>query len=142
MGTTVGLRLRLEFGLCPRTPLRREFTQQLAGQPLALAQAVLVDDALAVHPDAVHADRVGREARLACRQIEHAAVGAAVYGVRIEQQQVGVVPDLEHAALADAEHARRMTREPPRRLGERKHAALARPAAEEMQAEARIVEES
>ena len=104
MRASVGLRLRCEL------------SKQLARQPLALAQPILVGDALAVHPDAVHADRIGRKARLACRQIEYAPVGAAVHAVRIEEQEIGAVARLQDASLPNAEHARRMTGETPRCL--------------------------
>src|SRR5436190_18562689 len=102
MGPTVGLALRIEV------------TQQLARQARRFSHAVLVHDARAVHPDAVDADRVGGEARLARGQVEHAAVGPTVYRLRIEEEEVGVVTGLQGAALADAVDLRRMSRQPPR----------------------------
>src|SRR6185295_17826061 len=72
-------------------PLRRELAQQAPRQASRLAQAVLIGDALAVHPHALDPDGVRGEARLAGRQIEYPAIRAAVHGLWIEEQQVGMV---------------------------------------------------
>jgi hypothetical protein len=71
-----------------------ELPQQLSGQRIDLQRAFLADQARAVHPDAVHADRVGGEARVAARQVEDAAPRPAVHPRRVEEEQIGVVADL------------------------------------------------
>src|SRR5690348_4101382 len=129
----------MEATVGPR--LRRELAQQLARERGALAQSILVGDANAIHPDAVHADGVGGEARLARGQIVYAPVRAAVHRLRIEEEEVGVIAGLQGAAVADAIDARRMSGQAPRGLLERKHATLARPAPEEVQSEPGVVEE-
>src|SRR4051812_30505216 len=89
----------------------------------------------------MHAQRGRDEARLARRQVEGAAVRAAVPLVRIEEEEVGPMARLQRAALRDAEYLRRMAGQAPHRLRQREHAELARPVAQEMQAEGGVVEE-
>src|SRR5229473_4225872 len=91
-------------------PLRK-VAKQTAGTARPIKIAIL-QDAHAVHPDAVHADRVGGETRMAARQIEDAPVRSAVHRRRVEQQQVGLVAGLEGAALLDAEHRGRLAGQP------------------------------
>src|SRR6267378_2290671 len=85
----------------------REVAKQAAGAARPIQIAIL-HDAHAVHPDAVHADRVGGEPGMAARQIEDAPVRSAVHPRRVKQQKVGMVAGLEGAALPDAEHRRRL----------------------------------
>src|SRR6266446_1173675 len=103
-----------EFGksaVCARffrvvLPLRK-VAKQAPGTARPIQIAVL-HDARAIYPDAVNADRVGGEARVAPRQIEHAPVRPAVHARRVEEQQVGVEAGPQDAALPDAEHRGRL----------------------------------
>ena len=78
---------------------------------------------------------------MAAGQVEHPALRPTAHLGGIEEQQVGVVAGLQGAARTDAEQAGRVAGEPPHGLLDRQHTALAHPVAEEMQAEAGIVEE-
>src|SRR2546425_450251 len=90
-----------EFGksaVCARffpvvLPLRK-VAKQAPGTARPL-QIAVPHDANAVHPDAVNADRVGGETRMAPRQIEHAPVRPATHARRVEEQQVGLVTGLQ-----------------------------------------------
>ncbi len=114
---------------------------KLAGQRRGVDQAVGVGHLDAVDPDAVHADRVGGQARRAAGQVEDAALGAAADAGRVEQQQVGGVALAQQAALGHAEQRRALVRQAAHRLGQAHRAALAHPVAEQVQAEAGVVEE-
>jgi len=121
--------------------IRREFSQQVSGEHAVLQSPVLIRDTYTVHPDPVHADRGGRETRIAAGQVEHAALGAAIDRGRVEQEQIGVVAGLQRAAAAHAEELRRLAGQAPSRVREREHAAAAHPVPEQVQAEAGVVEE-
>src|SRR5687767_6012832 len=56
-----------------------KFAQQSSGQFGQRQRPVPADDARAVDPYAVHAERPGVEARVAAGQVEHAALGTAVH---------------------------------------------------------------
>src|SRR6185503_7137444 len=118
-----------------------ELAQQAPRQALARHGAVLAGHPHAVDPDAMNPHRARGQARVAARKVEYAALGPAVHGRGVEEQEIGVVPDLERAALLDAEERGRLAGEAPHRVGEREHAELAHPVPEKMQAEAGVVEE-
>src|SRR5438552_17601761 len=120
-------------------PLRK-VAKQTAWTTRAVQIAVL-HDAHAVYPDAVDADRVGGEARVAPRQIEDAPVGPAVHARRVEEQEVGLVTGLQHPPSPDAEHRGRLAGEPAGSVFQRQHAQLAHPVSQQVQPEAGVVEE-
>ena len=104
---------------------------------------VLVSDAHAVHPDAVHAERRRDEARMPAGQVEARAASAprpTVAGSK--SSKVGGVAGLERAAAAGCRRrCAGIARQPAHRFLQRQRAALAHPVAEQVQAEAGVVEE-
>src|SRR2546426_11625413 len=120
-------------------PLRK-VAKQTAWTTRAV-QIAVPHDANAVYPDAVDADRVGGEARVAPRQIEDAPVRPAVHARRVEEQEVGLVTGLQHPPSLDAEHRSRLAGQPAGSGFQRQHAELAHPVPEQVQPEAGVIEE-
>src|SRR5437016_11548863 len=91
-------------------PLRK-VAKQTAGTARPI-QIAIPHDANAIHPDAVNADRVGGEARVAPRQVEDAPVRPAVHARRVEEQEVGLVTGLQHPPSLDTAHPGRLAAQP------------------------------
>src|SRR3546814_6291933 len=80
----------------------RELAQHLPRQSARLDpdRAAFVREAAPVHPDAMHAPRIGAQPRRIAGQIEQPLFGADPHRVRIEQEQIRALARLECAAIA------------------------------------------
>src|SRR3546814_6930071 len=130
--------------LFPYTTLFRSLAQHLPRQSARLGpdRAAFVREAAPVHPDAMHAPRIGAQPRRIAGQIEQPLFGADPHRVRIEQEQIRGLARLECAAIAYAEQIGLLTRQPSRRLREIQNVEVADPPAEQMQAKARLAQEA